>query len=255
MSLCELATSSPVRDKQTARCHQSAMVELQDVSKAFVLHQQGKRQLSVLENFSLSVAAGECVILRGVSGAGKSTVLRLVYGNYLLDSGEIRLHMGHHPGPFRLAAAHPRQIAAFRRRYIAYVSQFLRVVPRLPTLQVVMEPALRCGIELAEAQDRAEQLLDRLGIGRTLWGLPPATFSGGEKQRVNIARGFVAQHPLLLLDEPTASLDSRNKGVVIGLMREAKRQGAALLGVFHDEEVICQIADHVVEMEPMQNDE
>ena len=101
-----------------------------------------------------------------------------------------------------------------RRDTIGYVSQFLRTVPRVSALDVVAEPLVARGVDRDAARDRARELLARLNLPERLWALPPATFSGGEQQRVNIARGFITDHPILLLDEPTASLDANNREVV-----------------------------------------
>lgn len=168
------------------------------------------------------MAAGECVGLIGASGAGKSTLMRMLYGNYLAASGHIRI------GGVDVATAEPREILALRRETLGYVSQFLRVVPRVSTLDVVAEPLLRTGHALDAAQVRARDLLARLNIPERLWGLSPTTFSGGEQQRVNIARGFAYDYPALLLDEPTASLDATNREVVLTLIEGAKARGRQL---------------------------
>ncbi|MGY6568163.1 MAG: phosphonate C-P lyase system protein PhnL, partial [Salinarimonas sp.] len=177
------------------------MINVDDVSKSFTLHNQGGARLTVMRGASLRVARGECVALTGASGAGKSTLMRTVYGNYRIEAGAIRV------GAVALEAAQPREVLALRRETLGYVSQFLRVVPRVPTIEVVAEPLRRLGIDADTAHVRAGALLERLRIPQTLWQLAPATFSGGEQQRVNIARGFVHDWPALLLDEPTASLD------------------------------------------------
>ncbi|MEH6773154.1 MAG: phosphonate C-P lyase system protein PhnL, partial [Cereibacter changlensis] len=205
------------------------MIDVQDVSKTFTLHNQGGAVIPVMSGASLRVAAGECVALIGASGAGKSTLMRMIWGNYLAASGRIMV------GGLDVARAAPREIIALRRETLGYVSQFLRVVPRVPTVEVVAEPLLRLGASSAEARARAEALLARLNIPERLWALSPTTFSGGEQQRVNIARGFVHGYPALLLDEPTASLDAANREVVLQLIEDAKARGAAIVGIFHDE--------------------
>ncbi|MFW8594230.1 phosphonate C-P lyase system protein PhnL [Cribrihabitans neustonicus] len=204
------------------------MIELENVSKSFTLHNQGGAVIRVLEDASLSVAPGECVGLTGASGAGKSTLMRLIYGNYLAASGRVSV------GGVDVARAEPREILELRRTTLGYVSQFLRVVPRVPALEVVAEPLLAAGAPAAEARDRAAALLARLNVPERLWGLSPTTFSGGEQQRVNIARGFAYGYPALLLDEPTASLDARNREAVLELIGAARECGAAVLGIFHD---------------------
>ena len=218
------------------------MIEIRDVSKSFTLHNQGGATIEVMRGASLSVAPGECVALVGQSGAGKSTLMRMIWGNYLAASGSIRV------GEVDVARAAPREILALRRETLGYVSQFLRVVPRVPTREVVAEPLLALGEPGAAARARAEALLTRLNIPRTLWGLSPTTFSGGEQQRVNIARGFAHPFPALLLDEPTASLDATNREVVLGLIEEAKARGAAIVGIFHDEAARGRVCDRVVDV-------
>jgi len=218
------------------------MIRVEDVSKSFTLHNQGGATIPVMSGASLSVAPGECVALTGVSGAGKSTLMRMVYGNYLAASGRILV------GGLDVATAGPREILALRRTTLGYVSQFLRVVPRVPALDVVAEPLLRVGTPAAEARARAGALLTRLGIPETLWPLSPLTFSGGEQQRVNIARGFAHAYPALLLDEPTASLDGANRETVMELIDEAKARGAAILGIFHDEAARARVSDREVDV-------
>jgi alpha-D-ribose 1-methylphosphonate 5-triphosphate synthase subunit PhnL len=218
------------------------MIEISNLSKTFTLHTQGGAVLSVMEGANLAVRPGECVGLIGASGSGKSTLMRMIWGNYLAASGSIRV------GGLDVAQAAPREILALRRATLGYVSQFLRVVPRVPTVQVVAEPLLTLGIPAAQAQARAEALLARLNIPARLWSLSPTTFSGGEQQRVNIARGFAHGYPALLLDEPTASLDAANREVVLSLIEEAKARGAAILGIFHDEGARERVCDRLVDV-------
>jgi len=218
------------------------MIEISNLSKAFTLHNQGAAVIPVMTNASLHVRPGECVGLIGASGAGKSTLMRMVWGNYLAGAGVIRV------GSLDVAQAQPRQIIRLRRETLGYVSQFLRVVPRVPTLDVVAEPLRNLGVAADLAQARAADLLARLNIPQRLWSLSPTTFSGGEQQRVNIARGFAHPYPALLLDEPTASLDAVNRSVVLALIAEAKARGAAILGIFHDEAARDQVCDRVVDV-------
>ncbi|MEL6335762.1 MAG: phosphonate C-P lyase system protein PhnL [Pseudomonadota bacterium] len=218
------------------------MIILNSALKSFTLHLQGGLRLPVIEDARLTVAPGECVALTGPSGTGKSTLMRMIYGNYLTEGGSIMV------GDLDVATASPREIIRLRREVLGYVSQFLRVVPRVSAVDVVAEPLLALGTPSAEARDRAEALLDRLNLPRALWSLPPMTFSGGEQQRVNIARGMVHPFPALLLDEPTASLDAVNRAVVIDLIREAKGRGAAILGIFHDAEARRAVCDREVDV-------
>jgi alpha-D-ribose 1-methylphosphonate 5-triphosphate synthase subunit PhnL len=226
------------------------------VDKTFTMHLQGGQRLAVLRGLTFEVRAGECVALGGSSGAGKSSILKMVYGNYAVDGGSIVLrHPAGGTGTARggdgvdLATADPRQVLAARRDTMGYVSQFLRCVPRVGALQIVAEPLVERGIPAAAARERAAQLLSRLAIPQRLWSLPPATFSGGEQQRVNVARGFVTDLPLLLLDEPTASLDARNRDVVTELILAKRARGTAVLGIFHDAAVRDAVADRVVGVE------
>jgi alpha-D-ribose 1-methylphosphonate 5-triphosphate synthase subunit PhnL len=218
------------------------MIEIEGVCKDFVLHNQGAAVIPVMEGASLSVAPGECVALVGASGAGKSTLMRMIYGNYLVNSGAIRI------GGLDVAQAEPREILALRREVLGYVSQFLRVVPRVATVDVVAEPLLNVGVAEEVARARAREMLERLNIPQRLWSLSPTTFSGGEQQRVNIARGFAHGFPALLLDEPTASLDARNREVVLDLIDEAKARGAAIVGIFHDEAARARVCDRQVDV-------
>jgi len=222
------------------------LIEVRDLAKTFTLHQQHGVRLQVLRGLNFTVAAGECLVLHGQSGAGKSTLLRTLYGNYLPAGGSIRIR---HAGDWlELVGAEPRQVLAVRRQTLGYVSQFLRVIPRVPALEVVMEPALARGWTRVDAEARAEALLTRLNIPERLWQLAPGTFSGGEQQRVNLARGFMVSWPVMLLDEPTASLDEANAGVVLELIDEAKAAGSALIGIFHDRAIREAVADRYLDM-------
>jgi len=233
------------------------MLHVQSLSKHFTLHLRGGLELPVLKGVSLQVNAGECVALLGASGQGKSTLMKCLYGSYGADSGAIWLEA--QAGRVDIAQATPQQMLTLRRRDIAYVSQFLRAVPRVPALDVVAErwlqarPALAPNLDADEAQqqarDEARALFHRLNLPSSLWELPPATFSGGEQQRVNIARGFIEPARLLLLDEPTASLDAANRRVVIELIREAREAGVAVVGIFHDEEVRDAVASRCVSIQ------
>jgi len=218
------------------------MITISDLSKSFTLHNQGGAVIAVMARAGLSVVPGECVGLTGQSGSGKSTLMRMIYGNYLAAGGSITV------GTLDVARAAPRDIIALRRETLGYVSQFLRVVPRVPTLDVVADPLLTLGVPPDQARARAAGLLARLNIPQRLWSLSPTTFSGGEQQRVNIARGFAHPYPALLLDEPTASLDAVNREVVLSLIGEAKARGAAILGIFHDEAARGRVCDRLVDV-------
>jgi alpha-D-ribose 1-methylphosphonate 5-triphosphate synthase subunit PhnL len=217
-----------------------------EVAKSFIMHLRGGLVLPVISNVSFSVASGECVVLGGPSGIGKSSILKMLYGNYAVDQGQILIN---HGGRIvDIASADPRTVLEVRRGTLGYVSQFLRTVPRVSTLDVVAEPLVARGVAADEARERASELLSRLNLPMDLWQLPPSTFSGGEQQRVNIARGFITDHAVLLLDEPTASLDATNRAVVVSMIRAKKEAGVALLGIFHDEEVREAVADRILDV-------
>jgi alpha-D-ribose 1-methylphosphonate 5-triphosphate synthase subunit PhnL len=223
-----------------------AMIEIANAEKTFTMHLQGGVKLPVVRGVNFDVHPGECVVLSGPSGAGKSSILKMIFGNYRCDGGRIGIR--HRGSVIDLATAEPRQVLSVRRETIGYVSQFLRAVPRVPTIDVVAEPLTATGAPRESARERAGQLLHRLNIPDRLWALPPSTFSGGEQQRVNIARGFISDHPVLLLDEPTASLDAANRKVVVNLIGEKKRAGVAIVAIVHDDEIRTQIADRVVDV-------
>ncbi len=231
-----------------------AALTIVGLSKRFLLHNQGGAELPVLGNVGFDVRPGECVALDGPSGAGKSTLLKLIYANYRASSGSIRVRHGGRE--VDVVSASPRELLELRRDTIGYVSQFLRVVPRVPAIDVVAEPLVEDAggnRELArEAQAKAQQLLLRLRIPQRLWYVPPATFSGGEQQRVNIARSFVKPRSVLLLDEPTASLDAANRVTVVGLINEARTEGAAIVGIFHDARVRDSVATRTLDMADFQ---
>jgi len=225
-----------------------AVLSLVQVSKSFTMHLRGGLKLPVVENVAFDLFPGECVVLAGPSGAGKSSILRMVYGNYAVDSGNIWVRRGGEEEPHDLAGGDPRLVLNLRQNAIGYVSQFLRAVPRVAALDVVAEPLVSRGVDRTEARERAACLLHRLNLPEALFSLPPATFSGGEKQRVNIARGFITEHPILLLDEPTASLDAANRDVVIDMIREKLRAGVAILGIFHDQPVRDAVATRMIDV-------
>jgi alpha-D-ribose 1-methylphosphonate 5-triphosphate synthase subunit PhnL len=194
------------------------ILKVEGLAKHFRLHTQGGIRLPVFDGLNLALFPGESAAVCGPSGVGKSSLLRLVYGSRVVN----------------LAEASSDVILDLRRWTVGYVSQFLRVIPRVPALDIVMEPLQQRGVGRKEACSRAKILLERLRIPERLWSLSPTTFSGGEQQRINIARGFAAFYPLMLLDEPTASLDPVNKQTVLDLIMSARTQGAAILSIFHD---------------------
>ena len=204
------------------------MIELNNITKKFTLHNQGRTNISVFKNLNLKINPGEIVALTGPSGVGKSSILKMIYGNYFFQSGEIKINN------HNIDHKNPRNIIELRKNIIGYVSQFLRVIPRVPTIEIVMEPLLEINFDQEEVRERAEKILLDLNIDKNLWNLSPLTFSGGEQQRVNVARGLIRNYPCLLLDEPTASLDNVNKDIVLNLINEKKDKGSSIIGIFHD---------------------
>lgn len=221
-------------------------LELTDVAKTFVMHLQGGLRLPVLRDVNFVAEPGQCIALTGPSGAGKSSILKLIYGNYKCDAGHILVSADDET--VDIASAAPRAILAVRQRALGYVTQFLRAVPRVSALDIVAEPLIDKGVGRDDATARAAMMLRRFNVPERLWSLPPATFSGGEQQRINLARGLLPEHPILLLDEPTASLDANNRAVVVDIVRERKQQGTAIVAIVHDDAVRQAIADVSVDV-------
>jgi len=234
--------------------HTTPMLQMKNLSKKFLLHLQNSTELTVLQDFHLTLNPGECVRLSGPSGMGKSTVLKLAYGNYRASSGEILVRDTQ--GQFvDMTKASARSVLHLRTHSMAYVSQFLRVIPRVAAIDIVAEPLLDNGLDLVsreQAREQAAHWLTRLRIPESLWQLPPATFSGGEQQRINLARSFIRPRPLLLLDEPTASLDPVNTQTVIDMIGQARQDGIAILGIFHDDSVAQEVVSRTVSMQPLE---
>lgn len=217
------------------------LLDARRLTKGFTLHTQGGSEIPVLQDVSLMIYPGEGLALTGASGAGKSTLMRCLYGNYRVDQGEIWIR--HRESWLDLTRISPQQMQQVRRETLGYVGQFLRVIPRVPALQVVVEPLLELGVDPDQAQAQAEEMLIRLGVPERLWSLSPTTFSGGERQRINLARAFLAPAWILLLDEPTSALDPHNRRVVVDLIQERRAAGVAVIGIFHDDEVRHQVCD------------
>ena len=227
------------------------MIHLKKVSKCFTLHHMQATELQVLNAVDMTVSPKECVVLDGPSGMGKSTILKLIYANYRATSGEINIRQAN-GSVLEITKAEPRELIRMRRETVGYVSQFLRVIPRVSALDIVAEPLLEDAVTdpdvIEGAREQARTLLTRLRIHPKLWELPPATFSGGEQQRINIARNLIKPKPILLLDEPTASLDEANTHTVIELINEAIQRGAAVVGIFHDNHVGNTVATRRVDV-------
>lgn len=231
---------------QSAPDDRAPAILVDGLAKTFTLHNQGSAGIPVFDRLQLSVKPGECVVLAGESGVGKSTLMRTIFGNYLPTQGRVEvLHDGHYVD---ITSAEPHMVLEIRRRTLGYVSQFLRVIPRISTLDLTMEPLLENGVDPDEARERAIAVLQALRLPKAHWDLPPATFSGGEQQRVNIARSFVREYPILLLDEPTASLDAANRAIVVDLIRAALDKGTAMIGIFHDADVRDAVATRLFQV-------
>ena len=223
------------------------MIRVEKFRKSFILHNQGGARIPVIKDISLSVNRGDCLVLTGSSGTGKSTLLKSIYANYVSQEGHILIK---HKGRWiDLVGAKPNVVLDIRRQTLGYVSQFLRVIPRIPTLDLIIEPLLNTQLDFKTIEIRAKSLLKRLAIPKKLWLIPPATFSGGEKQRINIAITFIKNYSILLLDEPTASLDDENKQAVVDLINEARKNGCAIIGIFHDPYVRESVGTHFYNVE------
>lgn len=227
---------------------ETTLLSVRHVDKSFTMHLRDGLVLPVVKNVTFDLQRGECVVLGGPSGVGKSSILRMVYGNYAIDQGQILVRSRSSGEVQDLGSGDPRLVLDLRRHSIGYVSQFLRAVPRVSALDIVAEPLVARGMAREAATDRAAALLARLNLPEALFSLPPATFSGGEKQRVNIARGFITDHPILLLDEPTASLDPENRDVVVSMIAEKRAKGTAILGIFHDQPVRDAVATRILDV-------
>lgn len=221
------------------------MIQIKNLNKSFELYNQNNTNINVFKNINFKVDKGEVVALTGNSGTGKSTLLKLIYGSYVISKGDVLI------ADVNVRKSSARDILKLRKNKLGYVSQFLRVVPRVPTIEVVIEPLLDIGCEKKIALKKGQEILEILKIPKNLWNLSPLTFSGGEQQRVNIARGFIHNYPYLLLDEPTASLDHNNKNIVLHLIEKAKLNGSAIIGIFHDEIARNKVATREVNLEDL----
>ena len=223
------------------------VVEVRHLCKTFVLHQQGGIRIQALQDVNFDVRAGECVALHGPSGAGKSTLLKTLYGNYLPSSGQVIVRC--EDCETDMATASTRAISRVRRECIGYVSQFLRVIPRVSALDLVAEPLLDAGEDRETALDAAQKMLTRLNLPERLWHVAPATFSGGEQQRVNIARALSMEPKIIVCDEPVSALDVSIQAQVINLFRRLQKQfNLTYVFISHDLGIIKYISDRIMIM-------
>jgi alpha-D-ribose 1-methylphosphonate 5-triphosphate synthase subunit PhnL len=224
------------------------LLQVENLSKTFILHTQGGKRIEALENISFNLVEGEILGLAGKSGAGKSSLMKCLYRTYVPTRGRI-LFRENGTGYTDLAAASEHEILQIRRQALRYCSQFLQVIPRVPATEVVAESLLSIGVGRAEALVEAEKLLKTLQLPRDLWDAYPATFSGGEQQRINMARALISRARLLLVDEPTASLDAASKEIMIQMLLNMKSSGIAIILISHDEQTLARLADRRLYLE------
>jgi alpha-D-ribose 1-methylphosphonate 5-triphosphate synthase subunit PhnL len=218
------------------------MLSVRNLAKDFTIHSRGGVVIPGFAGVSFDASAGSLIAITGPSGTGKSSLLKCVYRTYIPSAGKI-IYTAKDGSRINLAAAEDWDILTLRRNEISYVSQFLRVMPRVSALETLIEPLTSRGISREEARDRAARLLSHAGIGEALWDMYPATFSGGEKQRLNILHAIITKPRLLLLDEPTASLDKGYKKQIMEMILDLKSEGTAMIGVFHDRDTLLALAD------------
>lgn len=222
-------------------------LKVNNLAKQFTLHRRGGILVEGFKDINFTLDNGQLLALSGPSGAGKSSILKTIYRTYLANDGEI-LFRRNDDSVVDMAACTESQILTLRRREIGFVTQFLKILPRISALDGVAHPLIEIGVTKEEALEKARNLLTRLGIREELFDLSPLTFSGGEQQRVNIARGIIAPKDLILLDEPTASLDEKSSSIVLDLLDDLKNRGIALIAIFHDQRKIDRIADKAIDV-------
>ncbi len=220
---------------------------IEGLSKSFSLHNLAIN-ISAIENISMSVKKGEFIGITGRSGSGKSTIIKCINRTYLPQDGKIRYNSSRF-GWIDIAEADEREMIYLRRREIGYVSQFLSIMPRTTARELVQQASIEMGYEKQQAAMAAEKLLRHFELEPRLWDSYPNTFSGGEKLRLNIARAMVKRPRLLLLDEPTASLDDASKVRVRELIQQLKEEGTTMLGIFHDIDFMQGLCDRKYNMQ------
>lgn len=225
------------------------LIEIRGLEKQFLLHILNGKRIAALHSIDCTIEEGEILGLTGKSGSGKSTLMKCLYRTYLPTAGQI-LYRSALLGTLDLATANEHDIIALRRSEMTYCSQFLQVIPRVAALEIVADPLIRRGAAREAALDKAREAFSRLGLPEDLWDAFPATFSGGEQQRVNIARAVIAQPRFLLLDEPTASLDAKTKDAVIDMILDLRTTGCSIALISHDAHTMDRLATrrlHLVE--------
>ena len=218
------------------------MLQVKNLAKEFIMHIRGGVKIPSFTGVSFETKAGSLLALTGPSGIGKSSLLKCIYRTYLPSAGEI-LYTAGNGMLINLASAEDWTILTLRRNEIGYVSQFFRVMPRISALETLIEPLVSRGTDREEALAKAREMLSKVGLGKTLWDMYPSTFSGGEKQRLNILHAIITKPRLLLLDEPTASLDRGYKERIMEMILALKACGTAMIGVFHDRDALLALSD------------
>jgi alpha-D-ribose 1-methylphosphonate 5-triphosphate synthase subunit PhnL len=223
-------------------------VRVESLRKEFVLHILHDKQILGFEEISFDVPFGAFVGISGQSGSGKSSLLKCLYRTYLADEGTILFDRGDGQ-VIDLVSASDDDVLDLRIREIGYVSQFLRPAPRVSALDLAARPLLRQGMARDEAYDRVAYFFRRLALPEDLWDGYPILFSGGEQQRVNLARALASDSKLLLLDEPTSALDASLQSEVVSLLAERRDRGTTMIGIMHDANLLRQLSDTLVHME------
>jgi alpha-D-ribose 1-methylphosphonate 5-triphosphate synthase subunit PhnL len=220
------------------------ILTVDNLSKTFAMHVLGETRVIGLDDISFAVDEGEFLGVVGRSGSGKSSLLKCLYRTYEPTGGQARYESRN--GPVDLATCPEREVLALRGDEIGYASQFLDEIPRVPAVDVVARPLRESGMAPADARDQATDLLEQLQLPDDLFEAYPATFSGGERQRVNLARAIAPRPRLLLLDEPTSALDPETRAAAIDLLRSYLDDGTTVIGVFHERDVIEELTDRVI---------
>ncbi|MCV6593924.1 MAG: ATP-binding cassette domain-containing protein [Silicimonas sp.] len=223
------------------------VLDVRGLSKGFTMHHL-ERHMAAFQNISFTLDAGRFLLLKGQNGAGKSSLLRTLYRSYLAGSGEILFHSAH--GVIDLARAADVDVTLLRQTEIGFVTQFLTARPRVSAEALVAEPLRRAGRPLDDALAEARHWLKTFGVKPDLWAAYPTTFSGGEQQKVNLARALILPQRLLLLDEPTASLDAGARAALVQRLAELKAGGTAMIGVFHHPGDVAQLIDTEIDLTP-----
>lgn len=224
------------------------LLEVLNLEKRFEMHILNEKQIEALRQVSFEVSEGEVVGLTGKTGSGKSTLMRCIYRTYLASGGQILYH--HKDGRIvDLVSSSEHEVLRIRKSDMTYCSQFLQVIPRVPAIDVVAASLVARGASIDDARRTASEAFERLSLPRELWDAYPATFSGGEQQRVNIVRAMISRPRILLVDEPTASLDMKTKDAVIDMLLDLKKTGTSIILITHDEHTLTRMTDRSLHLE------